>query len=276
MRGEKAGHGDQAPALAARQAEPKTFWLRAWLRLPDWAFRAAGIAFSLTYVYTRLGDYRTFPYVGPWWAPAMGEDPFGFVQYGARHYFPLAKILSDLTFLLIALSFCLRLPPRRRAHTARQIVIPVIGAFWPFVPFAALTALAAFGSPLAARLDNMLVLGRIGITEFYVAVALMSAGNLLDLWGYWTLLPSFSIVAEARELKVGGPYRFTRHPIYLGQIMAQGAYWLLLIELRWVWVAFFLAFVIMQLYRARVEESVLEDVLGERYRVYKRQTFWVA
>jgi protein-S-isoprenylcysteine O-methyltransferase Ste14 len=255
--------------------ERKSFWLRAWLGVPDWMFRVIGATLSFAYAFERMRDYREFPYVGPWWAPPMGTDAFGVVQYGTRHYFPIAKILTDLTFLLIGLSFCFRLPPRQRAHTARQIVIPLIGGIWPFLPFVLLFVLEAIGSPAATRLNEMLALGRIGLTRFYISVVLLSAGLALDVWGYWTVLPSFSIVAEARELKVNGPYRFARHPIYLGQIISQGALWLILIELHWVWVAFFLIFAVIQLYRARVEETVLEDAFGESYRRYKQRTFWL-
>jgi protein-S-isoprenylcysteine O-methyltransferase Ste14 len=222
----------------------------------------------------RANEYQNFPDVGPWWAAPIGENAFGFVKYGPRHYFPIAKILVDLTFLLIALSFCVRVPPRRRADTARQIVVPLIGGFWPFVPFTTLAVLQAIDSPWQLELDSMLAFGQIGIERFYFAMLAMSIGNLLDVWGYSTLLRSLSIVAEARELKVTGPYRFVRHPIYLGQLLAQGAFWLVLLRLQWTWAVFFAAFVVMQLYRARVEEGVLEDAFGETYRLYKRRTFW--
>lgn len=248
--------------------------MRMWLWLPDWVFRAVGALLFFAYAFARMGEYRDFPHIGPCWVSAIGEDAFGFVQYGPRHCSPVVKILTDLTFLLIALSFCFRVPPWRRAHTAGRIIIPLIGGFWPFMPFMILAVLKAIDSPWQLRLDGMLGVGQIGIGRFYFAVLAMSVGNLLDVWGYSTLLRSFSIVAEARELKVKGPYRLVRHPIYLGQLMAQGAFWLVLVQLQWIWAVFFAAFVVMQLYRARVEEGVLEEAFGEPYRIYKRGTFW--
>ena len=248
--------------------------LRLWLWLPDWVFRAVGALLAIAYVSGRMGEYRDFPDVGPWWAAPIGENAFGFVQYGPRHYFPIAKILVDLTFLLIALSFIVRVPPRRRAHTARQIVVPLIAGFWPFVPFMVLALLQAIDSPWQLELDSMLALGPIGVERFYFGMVAMSIGNLLDVWGYSMLRRSLSIVAEARELKITGPYRFVRHPIYLGQLLAQGAFWVVLLRFQWTWAVFFAAFVVMQLFRARVEEGVLEDAFGERYRLYKARTFW--
>jgi protein-S-isoprenylcysteine O-methyltransferase Ste14 len=248
--------------------------MRVWLWLPDGAFRAAGALFFSAYAFARMGEYRDFPHVGPWWVPPIGQDAFGLVQYGERQYFPIAKVLVDLTFFLIALSFCFRRPARRRAHTARQIVVPLIGGFWPFAPFVILAALKAIDSPFQLELGGLLGPGQIGVGRVRFAVVMMSVGNLLDLWGYATLLRSFSIVAEARELSVGGPYRYVRHPIYLGQLIAQGACWLVLAPLQWIWAVFFGLFVVMQLYRARVEEGVLEESFGETYWAYKRSTFW--
>jgi protein-S-isoprenylcysteine O-methyltransferase Ste14 len=249
-------------------------WVRPWLWLPDGVFRTAGALVFFAYAFARIGDYRHFPHIGPWWWAPIGEDAFGFVHYGPRHYFPIARIVTDVTFLLIALSFCLRVPPRRRADSAARIVVPLIGGFWPFLPFAALAVLKALHSPWQLELAAMLAPGEIAIGRFSAAVVAMSVGNLLDVWAYATLLHSFSIVAEARELKVVGPYRFVRHPIYLGQLIAQGAFWLLLTRFQWMWVAFFTIFVALQLYRARVEERVLENAFGEAYRSYERRTFW--
>src|SRR6476620_4924504 len=195
---------DAARMLEDRPSRPGSVSLgiRLWLWLPNAAFSAAGALFAFAYVFAQVDGYRAFPDIGPWWTSPIGEDVFGFVLSGPRHYFPVAKILADLTFLLIALSFCVRVPPRRRAHTARQVVIPLVGGFWPFLPFMVQAALKAIDSPWQVRLDGMLGFGQIGIERFYFAMLAISAGNLLDVWAYSTLLPSFSIVAEARELKV--------------------------------------------------------------------------
>ena len=103
---------------------------------------------------------------------------------------------------------------------------------------------------------------------------LLTLGNALDVWGYATLCRSLSIVAEARILKTHGPYRFIRHPIYLGQFISQGAIWLVLVRLQPIWALFYVAFIAMQLYRSRVEDRVLERAFGDRYRAWKKKTFW--
>ena len=140
-----------------------------WLTTPDWLFRVLGAGFFLIYAGSRMGEYFTsFPNIGPYW---MDLDAQGVAKPETIRYFPLAKILVDLTFLLIALSFCIRLPARRRAETARQIVIPLISGFWPLSPFLLQSALHAMGSRWAAPLDAMLAFGRIGYGKFYIGSA---------------------------------------------------------------------------------------------------------
>src|SRR5207237_10041624 len=47
-----------------------------------------------------------------------------------------------------------------------------------------------------------------------------ACGMVLALYSLSYLRNRFSIVPEARGLVTSGPYRFVRHPIYLGEIIA--------------------------------------------------------
>jgi protein-S-isoprenylcysteine O-methyltransferase Ste14 len=49
--------------------------------------------------------------------------------------------------------------------------------------------------------------------------ALVLVGDLFVAVSYACLGGSFSILVEARPLKDRGPYRFIRHPVYLGQLV---------------------------------------------------------
>lgn len=252
---------DAATATPPRPSLP----MRVWLAIPDWAFRAAGAGFFFLYAFTRMRDYLTdFPNIGPYFYDAEGN----------YQYFPIAKILTDATFLLIAVSFAIRLPPRNRAMRAREIIIPVVAGFWPLAPFLAVPIVNLIQSNWAATLSRSFEFGPITPTRFYAGVILLSVGNTLDVWGYATLCRSLSIVAEARVLKTHGPYRLVRHPIYLGQFITQAAFWLILVRLQPIWVLFYFAFVTMQLYRSRLEDRVLENAFGDPYRAWKRRTFW--
>lgn len=95
------------------------------------------------------------------------------------------------------------------------------------------------------------------------------AGTVLAFWSAWHLGKSFSLLPQARELVTTGPYRFVRHPIYLGG---------LLITLGEVWLRFSplvlvlnLVFVAAQIVRLRAEEEVLERAFPD-YRAYRART----
>jgi protein-S-isoprenylcysteine O-methyltransferase Ste14 len=114
------------------------------------------------------------------------------------------------------------------------------------------------------------------ITWVYALIGglLITLGNAIDVWGYFVLCRSFGIVPEARELKTNGPYRFVRHPVYLGQFLAQGGVWLFFARRHVVWVCLYVVFVALQLYRSKLEDRALEAAFGEEYKAYRRRTFW--
>jgi protein-S-isoprenylcysteine O-methyltransferase Ste14 len=247
---------------------PDTIFARFWLAIPDWVFRAMGVLFFVAYVVLQAADYRNFPNIGPY---LLQRDAHG-VQIA--HYFPLARILMDLTFVLVALAFAIRLPPRQRAATPGRIIIPVIAGFWPLLPFMTLACLKLANSPLATSLSHRLNFGLISLAEFYAGATLLSIGLALQVWSYIYLARSLSIVAEARELTTTGPFRFVRHPIYLGQFIAQAGFWLVLVRLQTVWIIFYLVFVAMQMYRSWIEEKVLAEAFGDSFLDWKKRTFW--
>ena len=251
--------------------------LRFWLWLPDWVFQAIGVLFFVGYLYGfgLIQKYAEWPRVGPSYSPVMFIDPMGKPLYGDPRYFPWSQIVVDATFLLVILAFVFRVPPRRRADRASQIVIPMLAAIWPLLPSFALALARATRSSLQADIVTALSPGALSAERFWAAMMLMCIGNGLDVWGYSTLFRSLSIVAEARVLKQRGPYRWIRHPIYLGQFFAQAGFYLLLVQLQAKWVIFYLIYVSMQLYRARVEERVLIEVFGEEYERYRRKAWWL-
>jgi len=102
-----------------------------------------------------------------------------------------------------------------------------------------------------------------------LSLGLMLAGTLLAAWSALTLGRSFSLLPQARRLITHGPYRYVRHPIYLGG---------LLITLGEVWLRFSplvivlnVVFVLAQIVRLRYEEALLEETFPE-YADYRRRT----
>lgn len=238
---------------------------RFWLAIPDVVFRIIGIAVFLGYIVWRSLDYRQyFPLDNDLWQ-----------HYATRTAVELTRRgLIDLTYLLIVAGFCLRIRPLKRATDAGKIALAFVGAFWPFLPFVLGGLLHALDPQLGRDWQRFLWRQPLGMTPLAVGSGLVLAGLLTEAWGYMYLLRSLSIVPEARVLKVTGPYRFVRHPIYFGQFLAQAGVWLVFANTNAVWIGFYICFVILQLVRTRMEDRVLEEAFGDMFRDWKRRTFW--
>ncbi|MCG8407335.1 MAG: isoprenylcysteine carboxylmethyltransferase family protein [Phycisphaerales bacterium] len=240
--------------------------MRLWLWTPDWVFRVLGASFFVGFLAYRVTDYYDgFWTLGPWYKFGSG--------YTLR--VPWVHVLVDATYLLIALGFCFRLPPRSRASRGRDIVIALSGAFLPFAPIVLEWTLGWLSPAWSSAFQSFRWGDKpLSLSAMLSGTILILLGNALDVWGYGTLFRSLSIVPEARELKVRGAYRLVRHPVYLGQIMAQGGAWLCFAKTHVVWITFYFCFVALQLYRSKLEDRVLEQAFGERYRQWKQRTFW--
>lgn len=105
------------------------------------------------------------------------------------------------------------------------------------------------------------------------AVALVWAGVALAIWSRHLLGSNWSSVVQLKqdhELIERGPYRWIRHPIYTGLLLAflgnaiKVGDWRGLIALAIVFVSFWR--------KLRLEERWLGEQFGERYAAYKQRT----
>ena len=86
-------------------------------------------------------------------------------------------------------------------------------------------------------------------------VMILLVGLALQIWAKLTLRRSFGIVPANRGVKANGPYRFVRHPMYLGYVTVHVGF-LLLSPNVWNIVVYGVSFAI-QLVRMRAEERLL-------------------
>ena len=102
-----------------------------------------------------------------------------------------------------------------------------------------------------------------------LAFSFMLAGTVLAFWSAWYLGTSFSLLPQARRLVTTGPYRFVRHPIYLGGLLITlGEIWLRFSPLVLILNALFVA---AQIVRLRYEDQILARAFPE-YQEYRART----
>lgn len=163
--------------------------------------------------------------------------------------------------LLIGSFLLMGRKPARPPRNLREIFVPLVSCGY-FVLYSVVPRLPeglagnVFGGPVpSACVGAGLLLG--------------SAGSALSLWGVVTLGKSFGIFVSVRQVVLDGPYRFVRHPIYLGYafiwlglclINLSPAVWLLVLG-QWVLFRF----------RAKMEEQGLLEVSPD-YALYQRKT----
>ncbi|MRR17121.1 MAG: hypothetical protein EG826_11755 [Deltaproteobacteria bacterium] len=172
-----------------------------------------------------------------------------------RYWFKPLWAAETLVFLVFLVSYAVRTDPVSRSRGVGEIVLPLLGGVLPF---------ALLGTPPHPAVISSL-------TYLYIIFISMTAATVLTIWGLWTIRRSFSITVEVRELVVGGPYRFVRHPVYLGEILTACAIAVLRFSI--VNVGVLLLFAAIQLYRSRMEENKLAGVYPA-YRDFAARSRW--
>ena len=77
-------------------------------------------------------------------------------------------------------------------------------------------------------------------------------------------------IIEDQKLVKDGPYKYVRHPLYLGEILRNFGF--VIIFSSGIGVLFIVIGTILLLYRINIEEEMLLQAFGEDYKNYKRTT----
>jgi protein-S-isoprenylcysteine O-methyltransferase Ste14 len=148
------------------------------------------------------------------------------------------------------------------------VIVPVLGLVFAIeaAKFPDTRALAFFGPSSPAAMPGMPALAWLG-------VAIGALGLPLRLWAVLTLRHRYTrtlLVHENHAIERNGPYRFVRHPGYLGSLLtmtgialATGNAAVLVLSL----VATFAAYA----HRIRAEDAMLVAAFGDPYEAYRRE-----
>jgi protein-S-isoprenylcysteine O-methyltransferase Ste14 len=164
-------------------------------------------------------------------------------------------ILSDIAVLSVALLFVIFISLRPPAVVSAHGLMPRIAA-------AAGTYLGVFLVLAPASNHSEWIAG--------ASVIVLLCGMAFAAYSLSYLGRSVSLVAEARKLVTGGPYRLVRHPLYLGEEVAIAGVSLQHISI--FTAVLFAVQIAFQLYRMSCEEKILAAAFPE-YDGYAKRTF---
>ena len=122
-------------------------------------------------------------------------------------------------------------------------------------------------SDLVRQHGSLYVLSRqsiVGIALFVIGYTILLVAHIT----LWRFCSSTLVIKEDHRLITHGVYRFTRHPIYLGTIMATIGLSVYASSL-YGFIAMLAQFPIF-LNRIRIEERLLTEEFGDEYRAYKK------
>src|SRR5256884_4289061 len=164
----------------------------------------------------------------------------------------LTRIVTVPLCAFLVLIYAIRSKAIARDHNPVAIAAALVGSFVLY---------GLFLIPGQARSSDIWVLA--GSYMF------LACGITWSLYSLSYLGRRFSIVPEARGLVTSGPYQLTRHPIYLGEILA--GFGLVLPTVLSLHAVVFAVFLGAQLARTYFEERVLRSTYPQ-YEAYARRT----
>ena len=129
-----------------------------------------------------------------------------------------------------------------------------------------LSWLVGYQNPLTHDAGHLLV-GGMFTPGHFATILIMSVGAYLLINGYGLIYRSQK---NQTGLVTDGPYRFVRHPQYLGIILLTGG-----LLLQWVTISALLLWpilILLYVRLARIEEQEIESKYGDSYRQYKERT----
>jgi protein-S-isoprenylcysteine O-methyltransferase Ste14 len=170
-----------------------------------------------------------------------------------------------LLYLLLAAVFFIE--GRRTVLIGRGKAERIMESCHTFVPLASYVAIAVFGV-----IEYFIIKRKIDLTVSFLGSLVFVIGITLRNFAIRTLGNSWSIHVWAdgtKEIVRRGPYRYFRHPYYLGSLLSLSG----ILSIANSYCAIILIVLVqlpLYLMRMRLEEECLLEKFGEEYIVYKK------
>jgi protein-S-isoprenylcysteine O-methyltransferase Ste14 len=208
---------------------------------------------SLVFLYAAQVEFHKL-WVG--WSGPPGTGSAVFVGV-VRHV--IFFLLNLFVGLLLLLGRRAVVPPQK----LKDILIPLASSLAPLmyqtIPWFPISLQKSLCPP-----DLQMPLAAVGL---FLGIT----GPVVAIWSVLYLGRSFGILVVVRKVVLGGPYKWVRHPMYLGYICQLAGLVLAIFS----WACFILVpiHVFLLLYRARLEETRLSEYSAEYRESMKRTGF---
>jgi uncharacterized membrane protein len=264
--GDGTGLAGSVSPDAGPSSSPKP-WIRGALFIESVVFPLGFLA---------LAAHTAWRFVAPLERPQFGQETpagvirvvFGLLTHPEKipptaprmqFYTLLGMILVRPALIILFNLMCgIFIAFRSRLHyrpsSLREVLVPLVGtAMWLLIPISNYLP-GWFVTPVAYPPAWTL-------SVFTTGTALGILGGLLILLGIIYLRRNFSVFVEVRDVVTGGPYRFVRHPMYIGEIvMVTGVVITLASAFT---LTLWILLVLFQILRARMEERRLAEASPE-------------
>jgi protein-S-isoprenylcysteine O-methyltransferase Ste14 len=199
--------------------------------------------------------------MGDWFEGIRGLPPYGI---GGVLVMVLYAIQAELRFGRKARSYSAGAEDRgSSAVISLAAVIPVLGFVFAMK--------APHSTWIPAWYRDAVLPGMPAIA--WAGVAMGVAGFLVRLWSVLTLRERYTrtlLTHDEHTVERGGPYRWVRHPGYLGSLLVLNG--IALASGNWIAPAVSVPVtVVAYLYRIRAEDRMLVAAFGEGYAAYRRE-----
>ena len=185
----------------------------------------------------------------------LGWGGLGF--YSVGHQLAVAILLS----IEVILARLLESTDQGVKTVARQDWLGLAGILWLIMNFV-----------LARSASRRELASAGGVWISWAGTGLLAGGLTLRVWSAWTLGRFFSLrvtVFDRHELIVSGPYRYCRHPAYLGSLLQVVG--LILAFQSVAGLIFLIVFIPLVFWRIYDEEALLAVTFPHTYAGYRRR-----
>lgn len=158
--------------------------------------------------------------------------------------------LVMVVFLFFLVSYLIREPAKKRADRPREFILPLICSILPFGLIE--STHFAHGHHWLLLIFKPFYIQSPGYWNWGSIIAII-LGDFIIVWGLFYLKRSFSILTEVRSMVQKGPYRWIRHPMYLGESLS--ILGILFLSPSWFNIIVAVSFIVFLRIRAYYEEQ---------------------